>query len=226
MNLRSSVTSKCCICGAPIIGAYIYDAYGNKVCYRHKDQLHYCWSCYSICDSKAVKQSESVYICSDCFENLPSDEECLLIIHHIRSRYMELPIGKIPSFTLMRVPYSKWTHGSQCVGFAESDEKGYRISIVDCLSKTSFAEVMAHEMLHLWLYEYNLNPSDRVTEGFCNLGSFEILQGIQTEKAKEKTNIILNDPDAIYGVGFRMVKQEYDVSGWAGVIKRVKRNSV
>ena len=225
MNLLDKIIPLCSICGAPILGAYVIDAYGNKVCFHHKNQLHYCLSCGRICDSKAVCQSEGVFICSDCSENIPSDIECSHIVNHIRSRYLELPIGKIPAFALIRIPYQKWPKDSKSVGLAISDVSGYSVRIVDCLSKTSFAEVMAHELLHLWLFEHGLSPSERITEGFCNLGSFEILSGIQTEKAKAKMVNILSNPDSIYGDGFRLVKREYDISGWAGVIERVKRNS-
>lgn len=224
MNLLSKIIPLCSICGAPIIGAYLIDAYGNKVCYHHKDQFHYCLSCGRICDSEAFKQSKSVYICSDCFENIPSDEECSRIVQHIRSRYIDLPIGIIPAFTLIRVPIQKWQKDSKSVGVAVRDESGYSIRVVDCLSKTAFAEVMAHELLHLWLFDHGLSPSKRITEGFCNLGSFEILRGIQTEKAKAKIDSILSNPDSIYGDGFRLVKKEFDSSGWTGVIERVKRH--
>jgi len=214
----------CSICGTPILGVYLVDAYGNKACHHHKDQLHYCLSCGRFCDSKSTMLDNGVYVCSDCSENVPSDIDCSRIVQHIRKKYRELPIGIIPSFNLVRLSYCDWPRDHKSVGLAIRDGKSYTIRVLDCLSKTSFAEVMAHELLHLWLYDHSLVPSERITEGFCNLGSFEILSGIQTDKAKVKLQNIISNPDSIYGEGFRMVKQVYDVAGWDGVIERIKKH--
>ena len=100
-----------------------------------------------------------------------------------------------------------------CSRILQHIRKRYTVHVLDCLSKTAFAEVMAHELLHLWLYDHSLVPSKRITEGFCNLGSFEVLSGIQTDKAKVKLQNIISNSDSVYGEGFRVVKQVYDVEG-------------
>lgn len=222
VRMFPKIVSTCTICGAPILELHLVDAYGNNACYHHKEQLHFCISCGRFC-GKDARLRPNMYLCSDCVRNALSAEDCSKIVNYIRKRYLELPIGAIPPFKLERVSCQDWSLSNKSVGHAIQNEAGYSVRVLDCLTKTAFAEVMAHELLHLWIYEHRLSPSNRVAEGFCNLGSFEILSGIQTEKAKVKIRNIESNPDSVYGDGFRMVKQEYDVSGWKGVINRIKK---
>lgn len=211
----------CSVCGALIMGVYYIDAYGNKACERHYGSLIHCASCGCFCGKDAVSVTGDLVICKDCHDNIPSDEECKRIIRHIRRKYRSLPIGTIPSFRLYRIPADAWTEGKRTTGLAINSGKNYSIKVPAYLSKTTLAEVLAHEMLHLWLYERNCRKSARIIEGFCNLGSFEILRSIKTEKARVKIKSIEGNPDATYGDGFRIVKKTYESSGWEGVITKI-----
>ena len=90
------------------------------------------------------------------------------------------------------------------------------------LSKTCYAGVLAHEMLHLWQNKNGLSPRRDICEGFCNLGSFEILKSIGTQVAISRISALEQDPDSIYGEGFRRVKAVYDSGGWPAVINKLK----
>lgn len=78
-------------------------------------------------------------------------------------------------------------------------------------------------MLHLWQYKHQLNPRPEICEGFCNLGSYEVLKSIGTEVALSRITHLEKDPDPIYGEGFRKVKSVYDTGGWQAVITKIKR---
>lgn len=163
-------------------------------------------------------------ICGHCTANMPTNEECIKIINYIRNAYSSLPIGRIPEFTLYRIKAENWRGEQNSKGFAMNNNGSYSIKTHELLSKTPFAEVMAHEMLHLWVYERHLQLEPAILEGFCNLGSYEILTRIDTAIAKNKIENIINNPDSIYGAGFRRVKSEYDIHGWSGVVSRIKNS--
>lgn len=90
------------------------------------------------------------------------------------------------------------------------------------LSKTCYAGVLAHEMLHLWQNKNGLSPRRDICEGFYNLESFEILKSICTQVAISRISALEQDPDPIYGEGFRRVKAVYDSGGWPAVINKLK----
>lgn len=90
------------------------------------------------------------------------------------------------------------------------------------MSRTSYTSVLAHEMLHLWQYKNGLSLRQDICEGFCNLGSYEILKSIGTQVAKSRMAIMEKPTDPIYGDGFRKVKVVYDRGGCAEVINKIK----
>ena len=61
-----------------------------------------------------------------------------------------------------------------------------------------------------------------INEGFCNLASFIVLKGIDTDMAKIKVRNLELNPDSIYGVGFRKVKEYYDRNGMDMTIKKME----
>lgn len=98
------------------------------------------------------------------------------------------------------------------------DSNGYTIVVLRHLSKTVLALVMAHEMLHIWQYENQLFPPAPITEGFCNLGSYLILQSIGSKVASGQILLLSNSTDPIYGDGFRKMKEMYERQGLPSVI--------
>ena len=225
MSLFQNISATCLICGHPLWGTYYVDSYGNKVCEQHYETVVHCSCCGCFCGKESVDLSDGVIVCKDCHQNIPSDEECKQIIRHIRRVYRSLPIGAIPSFRLLRIPAAEWSEGRSVSGLASRAGRTYSIKVPEYLSKTVLAEVLAHEMLHLWLYDKGVSKKQRIIEGFCNLGSFEILSRIKTEKARVKRESILENPDAIYGDGFRIVKKVYDDLGWDGVINKILKQT-
>ena len=49
--------------------------------------------------------------------------------------------------------------------------RDYKIYILSNLHQTEFKSVLAHEFLHVYLFENNYQLSPEIREGFCNLGS-------------------------------------------------------
>ena len=82
-------------------------------------------------------------------------------------------------------------------GFASYSGVQNDIYVLRHLSKTCYAGVLAHEMLHLWQNKNGLSPRRDICEGFCNLGSFEILKSNGTQVAISRISALEQDPDPI-----------------------------
>lgn len=52
------------------------------------------------------------------------------------------------------------------------NRKPYDIHVIQNLSRAGFTGVLAHEVLHLWQYNYDLNTPSLLCEGMCELYSY------------------------------------------------------
>ena len=215
----------CMVCRRPILGLAYIDAYGNRVCQSHKDSIKYCVSCGRFCTPDNTSIGNDKKICPACENNRPTENERNSIISYIRTRYQESGIGAIPQFTLYLLePEELRKMGSHSAsGYAEMKDNKYNIYVLKYLSKTAFGNVMAHEMLHLWQFQHHIKAPQDISEGFCNMGSYFILQGIKSEVASVLIRGLEQSQDPIYGLGFRKIKAVYDQGGWPAVLPRMKR---
>ena len=97
----------------------------------------------------------------------------------------------------------------------------HRIFILHSFQRIKFAGILAHEMLHAWLNERQNNKSKKEIEGFCNLGSYLYYTNCKDERAKYLIKQMEDDPNPIYGDGYRKMKKELDKYGWEELIKRM-----
>ena len=52
--------------------------------------------------------------------------------------------------------------------------KIFKIYILNNIPKIQFEAILAHELMHVWLYKNNINLEHEKMEAFCNLGSYLI----------------------------------------------------
>ena len=213
----------CCVCGKHIYGGYWCDAYGNKACQEHSVVM--CASCSRICSSDMVSIGQGRYVCKTCHDRIPDEDSCKRITSFVKKTLAGLGLT-IPNFTLSRVSMDRlyeFQHNNAVTGLATAGGNGYEIYILKDIVNTTFAEILAHEMTHLWQWEQHVTVRDEIVEGFCNLSSFIVLKAIDTELARVKVRELEANPDKIYGDGFRKVKQFYDANGMEKTIAKMKR---
>ena len=70
-------------------------------------------------------------------------------------------------------------------------------------------------------YTNNIKPSQAICEGFCNLGSYGILSAINNKEAKAAIDNLKNNPDSVYGDGFRLLLSSYENGGWLAALKKL-----
>ena len=220
------VPAQCVVCGNLILGPCYRDGLGNMVCMQHKDVAAHCLSCGRLCSKeKANHIGLGQYVCETCTAHTPMESDIPKISDYVKKVLSDAGISDIPTFTLhlVEIEELKKVIGRVCEGYASYDGIHYSIHVLKHLSRTCYASVLAHEMLHLWQMKLHLKPKQDICEGFCNLGSYEVLKAIGTPVARNRMTGLENDHDPIYGDGFRKVKKVYDAKGWAGVITKIKK---
>ena len=85
-----------------------------------------------------------------------------------------------------------------------------------------FNAVLAHELLHVYLFQNQLTHLDSdVREGFCNLGSNLIYEHYNTELSKYRMLNMNENKDPDYGLGYRKMKKLLDIEGWKRLLSRL-----
>ena len=87
-------------------------------------------------------------------------------------------------------------------------ETQINVLILNGLHETFFKLCMAHELMHVWIAancSFRLDP--RIEEGLCNYFAYKIIEmDPYSEYQRFYLYTIQNNPDPIYGVGYKMIK--------------------
>ena len=67
--------------------------------------------------------------------------------------------------------------------------------------------------------ENQIKLSSPLCEGLCNLGSWLAFSTIKSSKTPYFLKTIKENPDPVYGDGFRYVYSKYETEGWEGVLQ-------
>ncbi|MBR1466839.1 MAG: hypothetical protein IJ607_10855 [Bacteroidaceae bacterium] len=215
-------TNSCYFCGKPIVGRYYTDLYDHSLCSTHPRR--FCVSCSGFCDSGCIEVGGGKYLCSSCQNFHTTLKDAKEMIKMIRAHYEKIGLGVIERFHLEMVSVEemhRMTSGD-VLGLASSNGRRYYIHVLENLSHTAMVGILAHEILHIWQFQRRLNAPNRISEGFCDLGSYEIYSQIKTQHSEVKIQMLQEDPSPIYGDGYRIVKRYFDKAGWAGVIKKME----
>lgn len=209
----------CLVCGNPPQSTHYVDWAGNCVCEAHRDIVHFCISCSRYCKPRDKYNFGNRFsLCPICESDLINQKIVGNVVAYIKKAYIKAGFGEIRNWHLyvtdpetmyqkMQNPYIK--------GFANRIGSKYEIYVLKHLSRVSFADVLSHEILHIWQYNNKYSPEKWKCEGFCNLGSYYVLSHIATEEALERIAAMERNPDLVYGEGFRRMKAVYDQGGWA-----------
>lgn len=217
---------RCYICGNIIQGSYYRDWADHPICIDHKDVCH-CVSCGQFCNIKSIDIGNGSRLCSYCQEHMMTKEDCKYIVRFVNRIYSNTVMGEIHNWnlkTIDAVALHNRTGSKNIRGLAERCGDKYTVFVYRQLSKVQFANVLAHELLHIWLYNRGVNPIPIMCEGFCNLGSYVVLSNINNSEAKATLHSMIVSSDPIYGDGLRICKTMFDKGGWREVIKALEKN--
>lgn len=216
---------KCFLCNKEINGKYYYDWAGHCVCDKHYPHIVKCASCGQFCNAHAKEIGRGKKICTHCQTYRIEHEDADKVLNFIQSIYTASPIGRVANWNLQMVSAERMfemTSEESTRGLAQACGTNYTIFIFRELSRVAFAQVLAHEMLHVYQYVHHISPSKELCEGFCNLGSFVILEKIHTKEAENAIKCLKENPDPIYGDGFRVMLAAYQEGGWNAALRKLK----
>lgn len=218
-------TLRCFLCNNNINGQYYFDWAGHNICASHIDSVIKCASCGQFCNSQAKDIGFGMKICTHCQKYRIKHGEYKAIVQFIKAIYQKTEIGTVTRWNLKMVNAEtlyKMTHDLNTRGLAHAVWSEYTIFIYRELSRVAFAQVLAHEMLHIYQYTHNFHPIKSACEGFCNLGSYVVLLAINNNEAKAAIENLKHSEDPVYGDGFRAMLSVYLSGGWRAAINQIK----
>jgi hypothetical protein len=231
----------CDICNKPINGYYLYDNWGTKTHPQHNGrETARCYCCHKYVDDTnrgyALKYGDGRVICRACHDNavnssetgrksktdvfmlfkkagiaLPEDRIKLVIND---KKYAEQSLGKGSFHGLMR---ANWK-----TGFL-GPHREYIINIISGLHYVVFNGVLAHELMHVYITENCINLSHKEEEGLCELICYYMHEASKTKIGNIQMQTMINNPDPVYGDGFRLMKSKIDkVGSWSKLMAELK----
>ena len=229
-----NVAPRCDICGQPIAGEYIVDFWGNKYHPVHQEQLPRCIYCNRLISDNTtnggVEYADGRRVCRLCYNSaVLSDEQVESIAFSVRAclkKYAievdmaSIPVRLIDQPTLMKLYGEDNPHSHGFCQYQEKSINGKVISrsntiyILHGLPQRIFEGVLAHEMMHAWVNLNSVRRSDLwLNEGAANYASYLIHSQYSDKWSEYLINNLRQNPDKIYGGGFRKVEKIVQING-------------
>jgi len=240
------VAKVCSVCGEIINEEYFIDFWGNEYHSYHKDRMPMCDYCGRlICDKLTgggVQYGDGRHICNLCrretIDDIDVASNIMTEMSVILKRYgIEVSPKKI---NLQLVDKNRLKELSS---INEEDQAGltkyeykslagiktaesFNIYILYGMPELDFRTTMAHELMHVWLYnEASLEMDPALTEGSCNYASYLFLLDGRGRKAEYILQVMEENPNLFYGEGYRRVKKyvsRVGVEEWLEFLKSNK----
>lgn len=207
----------CNYCNKLIIGPYVIDSWGFHF---HNDCLLKCQPCGSCKRNlhgnsfkKSIRLQDDRYICPDCLSEgiimkVSQMAKCVAAMYaFFKEADISFPENKI-TYKLADANELKDNITGITTKYTILSHSSYKITMLIGLSKTVFCASLAHELMHVYLFEKNivLNPTE--TEGICELVSYFTFVRMNSPAAKHYIKVMELNPDPIYGNGFRLMKEK------------------
>jgi hypothetical protein len=90
----------------------------------------------------------------------------------------------------------------------------HTIFLLQYLPALELQGILAHELMHIWLFEKSAKLNPRDTEGFCNLGNYLVFSRNPSSMASYLLKNLETDADPVYGKGYRHQRKKLDELGW------------
>lgn len=240
------VAPRCLVCKRPISGEYFFDEFGMTVCADHKDNVRQCHACSRLLSEQGGHQSQPYgdgrLMCAGCRKTAVSDVDDARhlmreVIEDLRGEGIEIN-GRIDLRLVNQRELTDLSHEfiEDRLGVTIYEKTGlipgvwsfkdFKICILYGLPKTLLRSVLAHELMHVWIFKNGPTDQDRqLCEGSCEYASFLVLSRNPSEESRFYVDRLRENPDPIYGEGFRKVSAMVGEIGKDKWLTYLKENS-
>jgi hypothetical protein len=98
------------------------------------------------------------------------------------------------------------------------------VALLKGLPRHLLQGVAIHELGHAWLFLHGVDGLGQpIEEGFCNMLSYLYHTGFNTDEARFCMRVIMENPDPIYGDGFRSVHAAIQRYGLPAILDYLRR---
>lgn len=238
----------CHICNKPISGHYHIDGWGHNICASHisNGEVVQCSSCSSF-TTKTNTIPDGRALCNECFANSITDNKKIRsIFDSVISRLTSVGFSDLRTEDIEIEVVSAEFMANIRGGILDTRNKGvtqstisstvsllggshknmhHKVYILSHQTDVEFAGTLAHELLHAWQVQNGIAPPPKYCEGFCNLATYYVLSNIKKPIAGVLINNLKQNPDPIYGDGFREVFDWFEQTDWTNIITNYKNNN-
>jgi hypothetical protein len=242
---NESVGAHCVVCTDVVLEEFFVDKRGNAVCKRHKDDAFRCFACQSflspIFNGSWEKYDDGRIICENCLKTMIVDmRDANKLMDEVKEELSKTGIvidkkfklsfvsmqdlkGKFENFVADHLGVTKYEKTHMLGGLFSFNK--FEINILYGLPKSLLRSVMAHELMHVWLFTNSPQPQDQqMCEGTCQYAAYLVLQSDSTEDGSYFLEHLMEQDDKIYGQGFQNVYDYVNSVGLKPWLDYLKHN--
>ena len=216
----------CCVaCGKEVSAQKVFmDAAGQAACREHN--LRRCYSCGRFMMPEGVHLPGYEKVCASCARTMSGAKVQTLthvVQQHLVNMGFVIPACKV---TCLPATEMKRRHanimGIAPLGMAMNDSEPYSIDVMAQQCRAGIIRTIAHEMMHLWLFEHECKAPKVYAEGFCNLCAALVLREFEGEDVLFHLGNMMEDKNQDYGLGFRRLLSVYYNFGLNAVVAAMR----
>jgi hypothetical protein len=238
---------RCAVCGEYIEGQYIQTFWGEAYCARHATEYPECYVCQRpvcqrltgggkqyqdgrvvcmLCRKQAVddqKQARRImqqvqarmarYSLDTCQVSIPLE---MVQLTRLTAEGISGPMARLQGQTIKQI---QTRDGQEVARIIEA------LYVLGGLPPTYLENVLAHELGHVWLFMQHIDdlPED-LEEGLCNLFAYLLHQEQTSPEARHCMHLLEENPDLVYGDGFRRARAIYEQRGLPALLRGVAQH--
>ncbi len=244
---RDRFGMRCAVCGEYIESQYIRDFWGDTYCVRHQTEYSVCYVCQRpVCrrlTGGGVRYNDGRVLCRPCRDQAVDDPaQAQQILHQVQERMAHYGLDtRAVNVPLAMVALSKLVQDKDDPAQARlrgqtqtqiqtqnGQEVERHIEVVYTLGGLPpeyLESVLAHELGHVWLFmQYVEGLPQDLEEGLCNLFAYLLHQEKSSPEARHCIHLLEENPDPLYGEGFRRVRAIYERRGLPALLRGVMQH--
>jgi len=237
------ICTRCDLCGEALVGEYATDVWGARYHIEHEDKLDRCHYCARIIGEKTseggYRFDDGHIMCGICFKTIISNTDQLeaMIInvteiledHGIEVDLSDIPVIMTDIKTLDRMTKSvdPQRYGLCYYETEVIDDiircKDIKIYISQGIPLRTAEGVLAHEIAHAWM---DVNVKEAMPEWLCEGTAVYACYLVYNQHSDKLAELLIDnikeDPNEVFGEGFRRVSKYVQANGMETLLRSLK----